>query len=157
MEKEEIEKIIEKYSDTVYRLAFARTGSRHDADEVYQEVFLRLIKQDSPFNDEEHCKAWLIKVTINCAKKLTCSSWRKHTQPIDESISLETQGDINLWWEISQLPPKYREVIHLYYFEDMSTDEIAKILGRKNTTVRSQLKRAREKLKIIIEEVNNYV
>lgn len=157
MDKKEIEKIIDKYSDTVYRLAFTRTGNSCDADEVYQEVFLRLIKNNHQFNDEEHCKAWLIKVTVNCAKKLTCSSWRKRTQPINESLSFETQRDIDIWWEISQLPPKYREVIHLYYFEDMSTEEISKVLGIKNTTVRSQLKRAREKLKIIIEEANDYV
>jgi RNA polymerase sigma-70 factor (ECF subfamily) len=160
MDLNSTEDIINSFSDTVYRLAFARTGNKSDADEVYQETFLRLIKSKPKFTDEEHCKAWLIRVTVNCAKKLTGSAWRRKTVEMterEEAVEFETAADISLFEEIQKLPPKYREVIHLCYFEDMTAEQIAKVLKRNPSTVRSQLKRAREQLKAIIEEENSYV
>ncbi len=146
------EKIIRFYSDMVYRLAFARTGTKYDADEVYQEVFLRYIKKQHIFEDEEYRKAWLIRVTINCSKKLWNSAWKRKIVPLEETIPFETKEDIDLYNELQQLPPKYREVIHLFYYEDMSLEEISKALNRKNSTVRTQLTRARALLKNLLKE-----
>ncbi|AFM00672.1 RNA polymerase sigma factor, sigma-70 family [Desulfitobacterium dehalogenans ATCC 51507] len=150
------EKIIKQYSDLVYRLAFARMGTRHDADEIFQEVFLRFIKKKPVFHEEEHRKAWFIRVTINCSKSFWSSSWFKNAQPIDDDIAFETKENMDLYHELQKLPPKYRGVIHLFYYEDMSIEEIGKVLNRKNSTVRTQLTRARAALKAVIKE-DDYV
>lgn len=141
-----------KYSDMVYRLAFARSGTRFDADEIYQETFLRYINSDKVFESEEHLKAWLIKVTLNCSKKLMFSPWRRKIQPLDESVVFEEGKDYELYDSLMKLSPKYREVIHLFYYEDMPIEQIGKVLGRKASTVRTQLTRAREQLKSILEK-----
>lgn len=78
-----VEHVIRYYSDMVYRLAFARSGNAYDADEIFQEVFLRYVKKQPVFREEVHRKAWLIRVTINCAKKLHMSAWRRKTEPLN--------------------------------------------------------------------------
>lgn len=146
------EKVIKFYADMVYRLAFARTGTKCDADEVFQEVFMRYIKKQPVFKNEEHRKAWLIRVTINCSNQLWNSAWKRKIEPLAENIPFETKDDIDLYNELQQLPKKYREVIHLFYYEDMSLDEISQTLNRKNSTVRTQLTRARALLKNVLKE-----
>ena len=136
----------------VYRLAFARTGTKCDADEVFQEVFMRYIKKQPEFENEEHRKAWLIRVTINCSNKLWNSAWKRKTEFLSGTILFETKDDIDLNDELQQLPKKYREVIHLFYYEDMSLDQISRALNRKNSTVRTQLTRARALLKNMLKE-----
>lgn len=146
------EKVIKFYAHMVYRLAFARTGTKCDADEVFQEVFMRYIKKQPVFENEEHRKAWLIRVTINCSNKLWNSQWKRKIKPLAETILFETKDDIDLYNELQQLPKKYREVIHLFYYEEMSLEEISQALNRKNSTVRTQLTRARALLKNILKE-----
>ena len=146
------EQVIKTYSDMVYRLAFARTGTKEDADEVYQEVFLRLLKKRPVFESEEHCKAWLLRVTVNCSNTLLTSLWKKHTVVLEENLPFEEKESLELYRELSELPQKYRDVIHLFYYEELSVAEIAKILRRKESTVRTQLTRARTMLKEILEE-----
>lgn len=146
------EKVIRYYSDMVYRLAFARTGTKHDTDDIFQEVFLRYVKKNPVFVDEEHRKAWFIRVTINCSNSFWSSLWNKKTQELNDEILFETKESINLYFELQQLPPKYREVIHLFYYENMSLEEISIVLNRKNSTVRTQLTRARAMLKSFMKE-----
>ena len=146
------ENVIKFYADMVYRLAFARTGTKCDADEVFQEVFIRYIKKQPVFENEEHRKAWFIRVTINCSNKLWNSAWNRKIEPLPDTIPFETKDDIELKNELQQLPKKYREVIHLFYYEDMSLDEISQALNRKNSTVRTQLTRARAMLKNVLKE-----
>ena len=86
------EETVRRYSDMVYRLAFARTGNTADAEDVYQEVFLRYLRSDPQFTSEEHRKAWLLRVTINCAKKLHAAPWRRRTEPLSET--LEPAGQV---------------------------------------------------------------
>lgn len=146
------EKVIKFYANMVYRLSFARTGTKCDADEVFQEVFMRYIKKQPVFENEEHRKAWLIRVTINCSNKLWNSAWKRKIKPLEETIPFETKDDVDLYTELQQLPKKYREVIHLFYYEDMSLEEISQALNRKNSTVRTQLTRARALLKNMLKE-----
>ena len=146
------EQIIKTYSDMVYRLAFARTGTKEDADEVYQEVFLRLLKKRPVFESQEHCKAWLLRVTINCSNTLLASLWKKRTVVLEEDLPFQEKDNLELYEELSRLPQKYRDVIHLFYYEELSVADIAKILHRKESTVRTQLTRARTMLKEILEE-----
>lgn len=142
-----IESVIRRYSKTVYRLAFARVGNKYDAEEVFQEVFLRYVRKNPKFNDEEHRKAWLIKVTVNCSKTLMSSMWYNKTQELDETLAIEDETSVTLYYELQKLPAKYREVIHLFYYEDMTVEQISNALGRKHSTVRTQLTRARAMLK----------
>ena len=144
-----------RYSDMVYRLAFARVKNKYDADDILQEVFLRFIKVKENVNNDEHAKALLIRITINCSKSLLSSSWFKRTEPLSENLSVSDPGFDTLD-AVLRLPQKYRTVIHLHYYMGYSVDEIAAILKSKPSTVKSQLHRARQKLKIDLEgeEVN---
>ena len=146
------EQVIRFYSDMVYRLAFARTGTRHDADDVYEEVFLRYLKKKPKFQSEEHRRAWLIRVTINCSNTFLTSVWQRRTQELPEDLPFQQQEDYQLHNYLQQLSTKYRSVIHLFYYEEMSVEEISKILHRKPSTVRTQLTRAREQLRQILKE-----
>lgn len=145
----------EKYSDMVYRLAVARVKNKYDADDILQEVFLRFIKYKDKVENEEHLKALLIRITINCSKSLLTSGWFKRTEPLSESLSVRDEYSDTLD-AVLRLPQKYRTVIHLHYYMGYSVEEIAKILKSKPSTVKSQLHRARQKLKIDLkgDEVN---
>lgn len=158
MEKENldnsIEEVIRYYSSMVYRLAFARTRTKHDADDIFQEVFLRYVKKEPRFESENHRRAWLIKVTINCSNSLWRSLWRRGVEELTDNLVFESKETLDLHNELQKLPKKYREVIHLFYYENMSTEEIGRVLGRKNSTVRTQLTRGRALLKGYIEEAD---
>jgi len=147
-----MENVIKVYSTMVYRLAFSQTRNKSDADDIYQEVFLRYIRKKPQFETEEHKKAWFIRVTINCCKKMWVSAWIRKMAPIDETIVFETKEETNLHYELQKLPMKYRAVIHLFYYEDLSVEEISEILNQKPSTIRTQLTRARYKLKEIMKE-----
>lgn len=147
-----IEDVIKEYSTMVYRLAFAKTGNKFDADEVFQEVFYRYVKKKPQFKDKEHQKAWLLRVTVNCSKKLLKSSWKTKIVSLENADDFVVEEHRDLHNEFSLLSPTYREVIHLFYYEDMSTEQIAKLLNRKTSTVRTQLTRARAMLKTFMKE-----
>lgn len=141
--------IIEKYFNMVYKLALSQMKSKSKADDITQEVFLRFIKQNKSFENEEHIKAWLIRVTLNCCKSLFSSAWFKKTVPlteIDDNI-FEMPEISEVYFAVLDLPKKYKAVIHLFYYEDLSVTQISKYLGIKESTVKSQLHRGREILK----------
>lgn len=143
-----IEEIINKYSSMVYRIALTQVRSNSDADDIFQEVFFRYFKTKTTFNNEEHQKAWLINVTLKCCKKFWSSSWKKKTIPLDNELSVEMSlEESTVYYAILELPIKYRTVIFLFYFEDMSVDEIHQTLGIKHSTIRTQLTRGRTLLK----------
>lgn len=142
-----VNSVLERYSDMVYRLALARTKKKEDAEDVFQEVFLRLMKEEKPFFGEEHLKAWLIRVTINCSRKIFCSSWFRKTVPLDEKIPVEWSEQSETLDAVLSLPKTDRTIIYLYYKEDYSLKEIAAILHMNESTVRSRLSRARTKLR----------
>ncbi|MBQ9472187.1 MAG: sigma-70 family RNA polymerase sigma factor [Ruminococcus sp.] len=149
---ESAEQVIRRYADTVYRLAYARTGSKADADDVFQEVFLRYIRRKPELDDDEHLKAWFIRVTVNCCKSLALSYWNKHTEGLSDNLIFDSTGEYDLYYELQRLRPKEREVIHLYYYEDMSTGTIARTLGISEAAVRTRLARARRSLKAFMKE-----
>ena len=141
-----------KYSDIVYRLAFARVKNKYDADDILQEVFLRFIKYKDKINNDEHAKALLIRITINCSKSMLSSSWFKKTESLNENLSVSDR-ECDTLDAVMRLNKKYRTVIHLHYYMGYSIDEIAKILKSKPSTVKSWLHRARKQLKIDLEGV----
>ena len=151
-EEESMEKIIQSQSDTVYKLAYTYTKNKYDADDIYQEVFLRFFKRKPEFQNEEHTKAWFIRATINCCKSLYLSNWFKRTVVMEE-IQKESDGlprEDSLFQAVMELPGKYREVIHLFYYEEYSVKEIARILKRSESSVTTQLNRGRSMLKKMI-------
>lgn len=163
--KIDIEELIQKHSNTVYRLAYARTKNKADAEDLFQEVFLRCIKSNIQFNNDEHCKAWLIRVTINCGKNLLTSMWRKKTTLTENPLEGSGENNNGMLWDgksevyfaVMDLPEKYRIVVHLFYYEDYSVQEISEILNRKESTIKTQLYRARQLLKLKLKGEYDYV
>ena len=100
------EAVIRRYSDMVYRLAFARTGNRSDAEDLYQEVFLRYLTRAPAFTSEEHRKAWLLRVAVNCANRFHTAPWRRRTEPLSEALSVPAPEGEDLWEELRRLPEK---------------------------------------------------
>ena len=148
---EYLKELIEKYSDMVYRLAMSRTRNREMSDDVYQEVFLRLARKLPDFENEAHEKAWLIKVTINCSKNILGSSFLKNTTELSENLAIEDEERHEVYYAVLGLPLKYRTIIHLFYYEGYKIEEISKMLHINVNTVKSQLSRAREQLKVKME------
>ncbi len=145
--------MIEKYADMVYKLAYAQVRNRQDADDIFQEVFIRLVQYGEAFESEEHEKAWLIRVTINCTRNMWLSAWRRRMVFMEDEawnkVAAEEAPEENeeLAEALDALPVKYRRVIHLFYYEEMSVEQIAQVLGDKPATIRSRLTRARKALK----------
>lgn len=153
----ETEETVRRYGNMVYRLAFARTGSRSDADDIFQEVFFRYVRKAPDFAEEEHKKAWLLKVTVNCSAKFMTSFWKKRVglfaEEKEAAGGAKEQGyeraeeNLMMQRELMRLPEKYRVAIHLFYYEELGTEQIGKITGQKPSAVRAQLTRARRMLK----------
>lgn len=151
------EQIIDQYSDLVYRLALMKTGKKALADEVYQEVFLKYMKYRDKITDSEHEKAWFIRVTITSSKALFLSSWYKKTTSLEIDFPFqENTLASELYYRVMELPEKYRIVVYLHYYEGYSIKDIASLLHRKETTIKTQLKRGRSQLRLILEGDENY-
>ncbi len=152
--REIIQSVIERHSLMVYRLAYVRTGTRHDADDIYQEVFLRYISASPSFTCPEHEKAWFIRVTVNVSRNFMKSAWRKRTVTLTEETGymedLYPGSASGLKEALAALPEKNRTVIHLHYFENMTAEEIAGVLHLTAPAVRMMLSRTRKKLKATI-------
>ena len=146
----EFEKILRKYGDSIYRIALVHTQNEMDAQDIVQEVFLKFARNASQFQSDEHIKAWLIRVAINMCTDLKRSAWnRKTTELNDECLPAEefTTGESELYQAVMSLPVKYKDVIHLFYYEGYSIKEISRITEQKENAVKTQLSRGRVLLK----------
>ena len=150
----ETERAVRMYSGTVYGIALAHTASRADADDVFQETFLAFHCSSKRFNDDEHIKAWLIRTALNMSRRVLSGRHRGAGEPDEfgggERFEFMTDEQNDIADAIRRLPEKYRAAIWLHYFEDMPTAQAAKVLGVRESTLRSQLVRGREKLKDIL-------
>jgi len=149
------EEILEKYKSTVFGIALSRTGNRADAEDIFQEVFLTYHKKQPVFNSSEHIKAWLIRVTVNhCRKSLRTRLGRgelpDNLQTDDFCFAYEEENAV--FTALRTLPEKYRNVLHLFYFESMRVDEISRALKINPNTVKVQLKRGRELMREKLEK-----
>lgn len=151
--------LAEKYIDTVFRVAYNYLRSATDADDITQNVFLKLLKEKKTFESEAHVKNWLIRVTVNECKNLTRSRWWKAESFEDyaQTLSFDPPAHSELFYAVMDLPKQYRLPIYLHYYEEYSTQEIAQILKIPKNTVCTQLKRGREMLKKTLTEVDEYV
>ena len=141
------------YADMVYRIAYRYVKNPIDADDVFSEVFLSYFMKPRAFESEEHRKAWLIRVTINCAKD--CLAQRAQWQQLQEEVTMDQASShsdtyLDVHAAIEKLKPEYREVIKLHYLDDLTVKQIAQVLDRNENTVKTQLSRAREMLKNIL-------
>lgn len=159
MENMEFETLARRYMDMVFRLAFSYMKSASDADDVTQNVLLRLLRNIKPFENEEHARFWLVRVTVNECKRALRSPWRRagDIEEYANELHFETPEHSELFYAVMELPEKYRTAIYLYYYEDYSTDEIARLTGTPAATVRTRLRRGRELLRAGLEEAKSNV
>ncbi len=152
-DEEFIKNALNKYSDMIIHIAYHNIGNMCDVDDIMQEVYVKLIQSDICFESENHLKAWLIKVTINKCKDYLKSFWYKKNRPLqDISATYYLLPEENeVLSEVCKLPFKYKNILYLYYFEEYSLQEISELLGKSVNTVSSQLQRARQKLKFMME------
>ncbi len=173
---------IEAYGDMLFKLCYVRLQNVQDAEDVVQEVFYQYLKRGDSFQSPEHEKAWLLKVAVNACRKVWRSAWRRRRSdraadmdwpeigeeqgsasggtapgvpspaPGPEESAVKQEERHRLLREVLSLPARYREVIHLFYYEDLSVKEIAKVTGRGQSTVTSQLTRGRELLRKALKE-----
>lgn len=151
---EDFEVFVTRHENRLYRTALAVMGNVSDAEDVVQEAFLRAYEKAPAFETEEHEKAWLIRVTVNLCNSRLRFPWRKRTEPLLGSYPAPEPEQHALLEHVLALPPKYRAVIHLLYYEGYSVKDIAGLTGQREGTVRSQLTRARQKLRSVLKEDN---
>ncbi len=153
------EEIVRKYSDMIFGVAMRYVRNRTDADDVYSDVFYRYFRRKRTFDSEEHRKAWLLRVTVNCAKEFLMN--RKYGDEInDDMFGSETlygtseasvEDIIAVRDALKDLDDDYREIIELYYFSGLTVSEIGQMLQKPTNTVKSQLLRGRNKLKEMLQ------
>lgn len=156
MERIEFEDAVRQYQDMVYRIAFQYFGNGADAEDITQDAFVKLYTWKEPFEGAEHLRRWLIRVTVNLCKDVLKSPWRKRRASMDALSDMpvfqEPEEDA-LYREVLRLPEKYRVVLELFYYEELSTKEIAEVLNVRRSAVTTRLFRARELLKQRLAEV----
>ena len=146
--------LFHRYRDDVYRLAMNYTRSQAEAEDVCQTVFLKLLEQPDLTPGKE--KAWLMQVTANECRDLLRSAWWKRTVPLETALQISQQNRTDeTIVQLQKLPPKYRVVLYLHYYEQYTTAEIAQLLKIPTGTVSTRLKRGRERLKLMLKEVES--
>lgn len=147
--EEEAGRAIEKYADMVRRICMIHLKNHADTEDIFQTVFLKYVMDDTVFANEEHEKAWLIRVTVNACKDLIRNFFRSRTQPLDElqACSHIPEEHIEVLQAVLSLPEKYRDPIYLHYYEGYTAAEIGQILKKNVNTVYTLLGRAKNQLR----------
>lgn len=156
MEKTLFNEAARRYRDMVYRVALHAFGNSQDAEDAVQEVFLRLYTEEKPFEGPEHLRRWLIRVTVNVCKDALKSPWRRRRVPLEavpEAPVFDRPEQGELYREVMALPEKYRTVLYLFYYEEMTVREIGEILDLGTSAVTTRLHRARARLREQLTEV----
>lgn len=145
--EQEVNRAIEKYADTVKRICILHLKNNSDAEDIFQDVFLKYALSQIAFENDSHEKAWIIRVTVNACKDLLKSFFRSKTVSIDELVSLpapQKEDNSHVLQAVLSLPKKYKDVIYLHYYEGYNANEIGKILDKNENTVYSLLSRGRK-------------
>ena len=148
--EQEAIRAIERYSDTVRRLCLLHLKNDADTEDIFQTVFLKYVLSSVSFQDEEHEKAWFIRVTINACKDLLKSFFRSHTVSLEEVMEQPAQlspDHRDVLDAVLSLPPKYRNVVYLHYFEDYPAPQISRILHKNVNTIYTLLTRSKQMLR----------
>lgn len=154
----DLQRIIDKYAKYIYRIAFTYLRRETDAEDIVQEVLMKYCINEKPYSSETHEKNWIVRVTLNCCHNVRYSAWRKHTVALEnnEEIKFETEVQTDLFCSVDKLKEKYKTVIQLFYFEDMSIKSISEVLNISEANVKTRLRRARAMLKIDLEEGEDF-
>lgn len=148
--EQEVNRAIERYADTVRRICMLHLKNRADTEDIFQTVFLKYLLHTAPFADDEHEKAWLIRVTINACRDLLRSFFRSRTVPLDavaEQVAELPPDHREVLDAVLSLPQKYKDVVYLHYYEGYAAPEIGRILGKNVNTVYTLLNRAKQQLR----------
>ena len=149
------QELFEKYQNNLYAVAFNVCKNAEDAEDVVQDTFIQYYSFKKQFDNEQHIRAWLIRVAINKAKNMNRTFWRKNKMSLEdymETLTFETPESSELFEAAMSLPEKYRIVVHLFYYEDYSIHEIAGILKLSESNVKVRLSRARSLLREKLQE-----
>ena len=157
--RQSVQELFEKYQDNLYIIAFNVCKSVEDAKDVVQDTFIQYYMAKKEFDNEQHIRAWLIRVAINKAKNVNGTFWRKNKMSLEdymETLEFETPESEELFETVMQLPEKYRIVIHLFYYEEYTVHEIVGILKLSESNVKVRLSRGRSLLKEKLQEEWDY-
>ena len=153
----DVERIFDDYGNAILRMAYTYLHNMSDAEDILQDTLIKYMQLSPVFQSCDHEKAWVFRVAVNLSKNKIDYNKLRDTDELDETLVASQREDLSFVWEaVKELPVAYREVIHLYYYEGFSSGEIASILHSKESTVRSNLKRGREKLKEILKEAYDF-
>ena len=152
---DDIDEVIELYANKIFRIAYSRLNNKSDAEDIVQEVFMKYIAHRGQFQTEEYRKAWLIRVTINCTNSLLRSAWFRKTTELKDDLVADMEEPSELYTYVLKLPEKYRTIIHLFYYEELSLKEISSLLGISQALVKTRLHRSRKALKEICPDLND--
>lgn len=159
MDQIKIKYYYEAYVDMVYKLGFTYMKNKTDTEDVVQEVFLRLVRQQKRFESDEHVKAWLIVTTSNYCKSQLTHWWSKRTEinegNQDNLLYWEDEEQSNVLEAVMSLPVQLKTPIYLYYYEGYTSEEIAKVLNKPAGTIRNYLYQGRNKIKVFLQEGDN--
>lgn len=153
--RQSLHELAKLYQDNLFAVAFNICRNAQDAEDVIQDTFVQYYTTEKDFENEQHIRAWLIRVAVNKAKNVTRTFWRRNKLSIEdymETLTFETPESENLFETVMWLPEKYRIVIHLYYYEDYAVSEIAEILKLSESNVKTRLSRGRAMLKKELKE-----
>ena len=147
------ERILDVYGDAVLRLTYTYVHNMSDAEDILQETLIRYLENRPVFENEKHEKAWLFRVAANLSKNKIAYNKIRQADQLEDQLIVQEREDLTFVWDaVKRLPESYREAIHLYYYEGFPTAQIAEILGKKESSVRSDLRRGREKLREVLRE-----
>ena len=143
--------ILDTYGSAILRYAYSYLHNQSDTEEVLQDTLIQFLKTRPVFESDEHEKAWLLRVTLNCLKSHWRMAWRRHNTPLDDRIPFPEPEDSALDEALRRLTPKYRAAVHLFYYEGYTAEEIARMSGEKPSTIRTRLTRARAQLRELMK------
>lgn len=147
------ERLLDTFGNAILRMTYSYLHNMSDAEEILQETLIKYLTVQPELQGPEHEKAWLLRVAANLSKNRLDYNRLRDTDELEETLVSQEREDLSFLWDaVKQLPDANREVIHLFYYEGYPTAQIAKILDRRESTVRSDLRRGRERLKKILKE-----
>lgn len=154
---QQAERLLTDYGNNVLRLAYAYLHNMNDAEEILQDTLIQFLKTAPMLDSPKHEKAWLLRVAANLSKNRIDYNQRRLADELNEELVAEEREDLSfVWEEVKALPINQREAVHLFYYEGYTTAEIGKMLGRRESTVRSDLRRGRARLQGVLKEAYDF-
>ena len=154
---QQAERLLTDYGNNVLRLAYAYLHNMKDAEEILQDTLIQFLKTAPTFDSPKHEKAWLLRVAANLSKNRIDYNQRRLADELNEELVAKEREDLSfVWEEVKALPINQREAVHLFYYEGYTTAEIGKMLGRRESTVRSDLRRGRARLQGVLKEAYDF-